>query len=135
MGFSDPETAAAILLSRSIDYRRIQDAWPFPSDGLLRMDYGIPNHETDTDERGPFGRAGMGQVREILPLHDTDTFQPSNSLVSERATSFRGDGSDGGQRGRYFRLLSKERHVQGAATLSGPGKIEKRGFGCRIGCS
>jgi len=41
MGFSDPETAATILLSRSIAYRGIQDAWPFPSDGLLRMDYGL----------------------------------------------------------------------------------------------
>ena len=77
----------------------------------------------------------MGQEREILPLHDTDTFQPSNSLVSERARSFRGDGSDGGQRGRYFRLPSKERHVQGAATLSGPGKIEKRGLGAGLGAA
>jgi hypothetical protein len=24
-----------------IDYRGIQDAWPFPSDALLRMDYGL----------------------------------------------------------------------------------------------
>jgi hypothetical protein len=96
----------------------------------------IPNHETETDERGPFGRAGMGQVREILPLHDTDIFQPSNSLVSEeRATSFREDGSDRVQRGRCFRPPSKGRHVQGAATLNGPGKIEKRGFGCRMGAA
>jgi hypothetical protein len=49
-------------------------------------------------KRGPFGPAGMGQVWEILPLQDPDVFQPSNSLVSERATPFRGDGSDRGQK-------------------------------------
>ena len=40
---------------------------------------GIPNHETETlDESGPFGRAGTGQVREILPLHDCATRKSRN---------------------------------------------------------
>ena len=61
----------------------------------------IPNLENVTvGESDPFVRAGTGQVRRSFHPHNTDIFQPSDSdsdsLVPERAISFRGDGSNCG---------------------------------------
>src|SRR5260370_30827371 len=41
-------------------------------------------HQLETlDEGNPVSRARMDQVREILPLHHTDIFQPSYGVITQ----------------------------------------------------